>query len=115
MAKIDAHLKRCTERVLQEIEEIKKEGKVSPDGINIVKYNAYDKGWGYSYYRLVSREPIFKGKNGKMVKTQHLGDEYSLKTRRAIESIKRRKKLKVLQKLFVHMEKSLHELEDIDN
>jgi hypothetical protein len=114
MAKIDVHLKRCTERISQEIEDIKKEGEVAQDGINLVKYNAYDKDWGYSYYRLVSREPIFQGANGKTVKTQHLGDKYSPKTRRAIESIKRRKKLKILQKLFVHMEKSLHELKDID-
>lgn len=114
MAKIDAHLKRCTERVLQEIEDIKKEGEVAREGINIVKYNAYDKGWGYSYYRLVSREPIFQGANGKKVKTQHLGDKHSPKTHRAIESIKRRKKLKVLQKLFVHMEKCLDELGDVD-
>ncbi len=114
MAKIDTYLKRCMEKISEEIEGIKKGGEVAREGINIVKYNAYDRDWGYEYYRLVSREPIFKGKNGRMVTTQHLGDEFSLKTRQAIASIKRRKKLKILQEMFVYMEEKIHELEAID-
>ena len=114
MAKIDTYLRRCTEKISEEIEGIKKEGKVADEGINIVGYYTYDRDWGYKYYRLVSREPIFKGKNGRMVTTQHLGDEYSLKAREAIASVNRRKRIKVLQKLFAYMEKSLHELERIE-
>jgi hypothetical protein len=114
MAKIDTYLRRCTEKISEEIEGIKKEGKVADEGINIVGYYAYDRDWGYKYYRLVSREPIFKGKNGRMVTTQHLGDESSLKTRQAIASIKRRKKLKILQEMFAYMEKKIYELEAID-
>ena len=114
MAKVDTYLKRCTKKILEEIEEIKKEGKVADEGINIVKYNADNGNWRYEYYRLVSREPIFKGKNGRMVTTQHLGDEFSLKTRQAIASIKRRKKLKILQEMFAYIKGKIDELEAID-
>lgn len=110
MAKLNTHLRKWIEQVSEEIEDIKNQGQVAEENVNVVWYSTA----GNGYYRLVSKEPIFKGKNGKMVTTQHLGDELSQKAREAIASVKRRKRIKALQKLFVHMEKSLHELENID-
>lgn len=114
MASINVHLKRWKEQLLQEIQAIREEGEIASEGINIVKYDAYNKDSMYQYYRLVAKEPIFEGMNGKKTKVQHLGGLYDMKTRKAMNAIKRRKKIKVLEKMFVHIEKSLHELEAID-
>jgi hypothetical protein len=113
MTKLNTHLRKWIERISEEIEGIEDEGEVAEPGVNVVYYFPGRESLN-GYYRLVSKEPIFKGKNGKMVTTQHLGDEYSLKAREAIASVNRRKKIKVLEKLFAHMEKSLYELESID-
>jgi hypothetical protein len=115
MAGINVHLKRCKEQVLQEIQAIREEGEVAPEGINIVRYEAYNANYSYEYYRLVAKEPIFEGLNGKKTKVQHLGDLHAMKTHNAMNAIKRRKKIKILEKLFVNIEKSLHELEVIED
>ena len=114
MADINVHLKRCKEQLLQEIQAIREEGEVAPEGINIVRYDAYNANYSYEYYRLVAKEAIFEGLNGKKTRVQHLGDSHAIKTCNAMNAIKRRKKIKVLEKLFINIEKSLHELEKID-
>lgn len=114
MASINVHLKRWKEQLLQEIQAIRQEGEIAPEGINIVKYEAHGKDYAYTYYRLVAKEAIFEGLNGKKTKVQHLGGLHDMKTRKAMNAIKRRKKIKILEKMFVHTEKSLHELEAID-
>ncbi len=93
MAKLNTHLRKWIERISEEIEDIQDEGEVAEEGINVVYYFSGRKAL-HGYYRLVSKEPIFKGINGKMVTTQHLGDGYSLKACEAIASVKRRKKNK---------------------
>jgi len=113
MARIDIHIKRCHEQVLKDIEATKAEGEVAPDGVNVVSYYVGGEEDYRFYFRFVATKPIFQGKNGRKTKTQHLGDSESLRVDLAIDAVKRRKKIKALEKLSVQMEKTLHELESI--
>jgi hypothetical protein len=110
MANISIHLKRCHEQVLKEIEATKAEGEVAPEGINVVSYYVGGEEDYRFYYRLVATKPIFQGKNGKKTKVKHLGESSSLKAISAVDAVNRRKKIKSLKKVSVHIEKALHEL-----
>lgn len=110
MAKIDIHIKRCHEQVLKDIETTKAEGEVAPNGVNVVEYYVGGEEDFRFYSRLVATKPIFQGRNGKKTKIQHLGEPGGLKAISARDAVRRRKKIKALEKLSVLMEKTLHEL-----
>jgi hypothetical protein len=114
MASINVQLKRCQERILSEIQAIREKGEIFPEGINIVSYWADRDNGLYLYYRLVAKEPIFEGQNGRKTRTQHLGSPEAAETVKAKQAIKRRKQIKALEKLLPHVERCLCELESID-
>ena len=87
------HLKAEYDRLRREIEAIRKTGEVAPEGINIVPYKVRE----YEYYKLVAKDSIFIGKNGKKTKTQHLGDIDSLNYHKARMAINRRNAIKRLE------------------
>lgn len=111
MTTINIYLKRWHEQILKEIEAIRAGGDVAPEGISIVTYYSGKKRGNYVYYRLVAAEPIFEGRNGKKTNTRHLGAAGSLKTISAINTVKRRRNIKLLEKLSVQIEQTLYEME----
>jgi hypothetical protein len=111
MAKIITHLKKLNEKISDEIEALKENNDFPQKGINLVPY------WknGCEYYRLVSKEPIFKGKNGKMTRTKHLGTNWMYEVQEVKETMKARKRLKILENFFAYAEKTLCELEALED
>lgn len=114
MAKLTTHIRRWNKQVLEKIEAIRSSGDIAPDGVSLVGYFADRDNDTYYYYRLVAKDPIFEDKNGKPTKSQHLKVSTEQEVNPYRESIKRRKQIKILQKLFAQMEKSLCELEELD-
>jgi hypothetical protein len=111
---INVQLKRYQERILSEIQAIREKGEIAPEGTNIVCYWVERDNYEYSYYRLVAKEPIFEGRNGRKTRTQHLGSCNAAETIKAKQAIKRRKQIKALEKLLPHIKQCLCELESID-
>ena len=99
------HLKAEHDRLLREIAAIRVTGPVAPSGVSIAQYNVRSGDNLYDYWKLVAKEPIFKGQTGKKTKTRHLGSrdskeycdaELSIQRRNAIAHLERQR-LKVFE------------------
>ena len=83
----------------REIEQLKNQGELAPDGAWIVRYRAKGTGGAYWYYKWQSKQAIFITKKGNHSCHQYIGKAGSKAFIKAVEMMQRRTKIEALQQV----------------
>jgi hypothetical protein len=85
--------------VEQQIEQLKTQGELAPDGAWIVRYRAKGTGGAYWYYKWQSKQAIFITKKGNSSCHKYIGKAGSEAFIKAVEMMQRRTKIEALQQV----------------
>ena len=85
--------------VEQQIEQLKTQGELAPDGAWIVRYRAKGTGGAYWYYKWQSKQAIFITKKGNFSCHKYIGKAGSEAFIKAVEMMQRRTKIEALQQV----------------
>ena len=98
-------------KVCDQIDALKTSGShVAPAGCWVVRYLAKGKTGDCWYYKLQAKQPLFKNRNGKPCRYQHLGKAGSDDYLEAIASVGRRAHLEALEYQKKLLEQGLNDL-----
>ena len=86
-------------KIEAEIEELKNQGELAPDGAWIVRYRAKGTGGAYWYYKWQSKQAIFITKKGNCSCHKYIGKAGSEAFIKAVEMMQRRTKIEALQQV----------------
>ena len=86
-------------KIEAEIEELKNQGELAPDGAWIVRYRAKGTGGAYWYYKWQSKQAIFITKKGNSSCHKYIGKAGSEAFIKAVEMMQRRTKIEALQQV----------------
>ena len=85
--------------IKREIEGLKNQGELAPDGAWIVPYRAKGTGGAYWYYKWQSKQAIFITKKGDSSCLKYIGKAGSKAFIKAVEMMQRRTKIEALQQI----------------
>lgn len=109
----DNELVQRRSQLLQQIDQIRKDGEVAPKGCWIESYTVSKKLAGgdkkqFSYQRIKAYNPIFQGKKGAMKRSLHLGTDAILKD--WCDRMERRRAISKLESELDEIERKLQQL-----
>ena len=85
--------------IKREIEQLKNQGELAPDGAWIVRYRAKGTGGAYWYYKWQSKQAIFITKKGNPSCHKYIGKAGSKAFIKAVEMMSRRTKIEALEQV----------------
>jgi hypothetical protein len=103
-------LQEKREEIEREIQSLKNQGEIAPDGAWIVRYRARGQGGTYWYYKWQSKQAIFITKKGNNSCHKYIGKAGSSAFMKAVEIMQRITKVEALQQVQYTLDLGLIDL-----